>query len=70
MRHCDGTADEHPLLSYFGLLSAFDLLAQERQALDRAHGGFGLEQAIVRSITMLDGGSATASSDGPDIVTA
>ncbi|HXI28304.1 MAG TPA: response regulator, partial [Vicinamibacterales bacterium] len=43
----------------------FDLFVQERQALDRAHGGLGLGLAIVRSIMTLHGGTADASSDGP-----
>lgn len=43
----------------------FDLFTQDRQALDRAHGGLGLGLAIVRSLVMLHDGSVGAYSEGP-----
>jgi len=42
----------------------FDPFTQEKQALDRAHGGLGLGLAIVRSLVLLHGGSVAARSDG------
>jgi signal transduction histidine kinase/DNA-binding response OmpR family regulator len=42
----------------------FDMFTQEQQALDRSHGGLGLGLAIVRSLTALHGGTASARSDG------
>ena len=42
----------------------FDLFAQERQALDRAHGGLGLGLSIVKSLVTLHGGQVQASSEG------
>ncbi len=42
----------------------FEPFTQERQALDRAHGGLGLGLAIVRSLVSLHGGSVAARSEG------
>ena len=43
----------------------FDLFTQERQPLDRAHGGLGLGLTIVRSLVALHGGTIEAHSGGP-----
>jgi signal transduction histidine kinase len=42
----------------------FELFVQERQGLDRAHGGLGLGLTIVRNLVQLHGGTVTAESDG------
>ena len=46
------------------LSRVFDLFSQERQTLDRAHGGLGLGLTIVRSLVQLHGGTVEAYSDG------
>ena len=42
----------------------FDLFVQERQALDRSHGGLGLGLTIVRNLVTLHDGSVTVNSEG------
>jgi signal transduction histidine kinase len=42
----------------------FDLFVQERQALDRSHGGLGLGLTIVRNLVALHDGSVTVNSEG------
>ena len=42
----------------------FDLFVQERQALDRSHGGLGLGLTIVRNLVALHRGSVTVNSEG------
>jgi PAS domain S-box-containing protein len=46
------------------LAHIFDLFVQERQGLDRAHGGLGLGLTIVRNLVNLHGGSVSARSEG------
>jgi signal transduction histidine kinase/ActR/RegA family two-component response regulator len=42
----------------------FDLFAQERQGVERSQGGLGLGLSIVRSLTQMHGGAASAHSEG------
>jgi CheY-like chemotaxis protein/anti-sigma regulatory factor (Ser/Thr protein kinase) len=42
----------------------FELFSQERQTIDRTHGGLGLGLTIVRSLVQLHGGTVEAHSDG------
>jgi signal transduction histidine kinase/DNA-binding response OmpR family regulator len=42
----------------------FELFEQDRQALDRAHGGLGLGLSIVKSLVLMHGGQVHASSEG------
>ncbi len=43
----------------------FDLFAQERQSIDRAHGGLGLGLAITKSVIAMHEGTVSAFSEGP-----
>ncbi len=46
------------------LPQVFELFAQERQALDRAHGGLGLGLSIVKNLVAMHGGEVKAASKG------
>ena len=46
------------------LESVFDLFVQSRSTLDRAAGGLGVGLTLVRSLTVMHGGTVTAHSDG------
>jgi signal transduction histidine kinase/PleD family two-component response regulator len=46
------------------LPQVFELFAQERQALDRAHGGLGLGLSIVKNLVTMHGGHIQATSEG------
>ena len=45
--------------------SMFEPFVQGRRTIDRSQGGLGLGLALVRSLTLLHGGSVSAHSDGP-----
>ena len=48
------------------LEQVFDLFTQGERGLDRSQGGLGLGLTLVRSLTLLHGGTVAAFSDGPD----
>jgi signal transduction histidine kinase/ActR/RegA family two-component response regulator len=45
----------------------FDLFQQGRRTMDRAEGGLGIGLALVKSLTMLHGGTVRAYSEGPGL---
>jgi PAS domain S-box-containing protein len=47
------------------LPSLFETFTQERQTLERSHGGLGLGLSIVRSLVSMHGGTVSADSEGP-----
>jgi PAS domain S-box-containing protein len=49
------------------LPSLFDMFVQGPRGADRAEGGLGLGLSLVRMLTALHGGTASASSDGPGL---
>jgi len=57
-------SDDGPGIAPELLSNIFDPFVQGESTLERAEGGLGLGLALVRSLTVLHGGTASASSDG------
>jgi PAS domain S-box-containing protein len=58
-------SDDGPGIAPELLADIFDPFVQGERTLQRAEGGLGLGLSLVRSLTELHGGSATAANDGP-----